>query len=278
MNFKFKSFLVIVSVSSMMMGSIGNLASAEVRDESSGVFSTLYDSHVETFENYKYSFNSGTYISSKEQFELFKKNFNPDDDKLHEYVLMMEEHEALINSKSNVNSEMRASVRRLGVPFYSQQNGYYCGPATIRQMCGYLNGTANLPSQDDIADELNTSENYGTDQQELIDYLNLHTSECYETLWRNGAYVSSSQLFNLIIADANNNKPTLLHIRDTNTSNWRYYTDGHYLCAEGYVDDTTTNGHNVYLVDPWLAGHNISSGKYDVTVNRLYNVTDRIGS
>lgn len=236
-----------------------------------------------SIENQKHSdtlfntFNPGTYISSEEQYELFAEKCNPDTDRLIEYKLMMKEHEAILKTNS-VNSLLRTSVRRLGVPFYNQQNGYYCGPATIRQMCGYLNGTSNLPTQDEIANEMNTSSSYGTNQQATIDYLNNHTSKTYECLWAGGAFTSSNQLFNLIIQDINNNKPTLIHIEDTDYYNWRYCTDGHYLCAEGYIDDTSTNGHNVYIVDPWLNGHHISSGKYDVTVDRLYNVTDRIGT
>ena len=243
----------------------------------SSILSSAYVNAEDTNENSN-NFNSGIYMSSEEQYNLFIEICNPDNDRLREYELMMEEHEAIISSDSNSNPMLRASVRRLGVPFFAQENNYYCGPATIRQMCGYYNGTSNLPSQSQIASDLNTSSATGTDQSELINYLNLHTSKTYETYWRNGKNSTSSQLFNLIIADINNNKPTLAHITDATTSNWRYSTDGHYLCLEGYIDDTTTNGHNVYVVDPWLTGHNISSGKYDVTVDQLYNVTDRIGT
>ena len=278
MNSK-KLFFSITSVAlTLSLSMTGISASAENIDSSIGISTTS------SIENTKFSsklvnnFNPGTYISSDEQYELFKEKCNPDTDRLLEYELMMEEHEAILNSGNNINSLLRASVRRLGVPFYNQQYGYYCGPATIRQVCGYLNGTSNLPSQDKIADDMNTTSSNGTDQGELIDYLNSHTSKTYESLWAGGAFTSSSQLFNLIIQDTNNNKPTVIHIEDTNLGNWRYCTDGHYLCTEGYIDDTTTNGHNVYLVDPWLNGHNISSGKYDVTVDRLYNVTDRIGA
>lgn len=44
------------------------------------------------------------------------------------------------------------------------------------------------------------------------------------------------------------------------------------------MDDTSTNGHIINVVDSWLTGHNIASGKYTVSMEKAYAVTDRIGS
>lgn len=57
-----------------------------------------------------------------------------------------------------------------------------------------------------------------------------------------------------------------------------YNISGHYLCFEGYADDTSSGGHTVYVVDLWLRVHHIASGKYAVSREKLYAVTDRIGS
>lgn len=219
-------------------------------------------------------FNAGKYETSEEQFNRFVNSDYATPEKIAAYKQIMEEHEAI---SSGANPETRASSRILGVPFYEQKNSYYCGPATVRQVRAYLVGTGGLPGQDVIASALGTTVN-GTEQSRIVDYLNNYCSGTYESLWKNGAYTSASTLFNHIIADITNNKPTVAHIYDTSASYWRYTTNGHYLCFEGYADDTTTNGHVIYVVDPWLNGHHIINGKYTVSRETAYAVTDRIAS
>ena len=57
-----------------------------------------------------------------------------------------------------------ATSQNLNVPFYSQENNYYCGPATTRQTYRFfLRTDVNLPSQSQIASALGTTTTYGTD-------------------------------------------------------------------------------------------------------------------
>lgn len=212
-------------------------------------------------------------LSTQEQYEIFLSSDYATPEKIIEYREMMEEHENIINGAS---VQPRASSFYLGIPFYQQANGWYCGPASVRQVCGYLNGTSYLPAQSEIAQEMGTT-TAGTEQQSIINYLNNHTNKTYETYWRGGKYTSASVLFNLIVEDINNYKPVVAHVATT-TSNWLYYTPGHYLCIDGYVSDTSSGGTSIYIVDPWLAGHNISNGRYTRTPSNVYNVTDRIAT
>lgn len=207
------------------------------------------------------------YKSAEEQYEIFINSDFATPEKIAQYEEMMREHEMIANGESYIMP--RATNVRLGVPFRSQIKTYYCGPATVQQVRGYYYGTSQLPSQDTIAAALGTTTD-GTDVQPIVNYFNSNFSKTYASQWY---FSSASNLFNYVVQDASQNKPTVAFIQNTNTTNWRYSVDAHFLCFEGYVDDTSTGTHNIYVVDPFLNGHNIAGGKYSVSQNNAYSVT-----
>lgn len=260
----FKKFVTsVITLTTFTLGIIGANANA---------YSCKSFVKAEDTINESPTFN--LYETQEEQYERFIRSDFATPAKIEQYKQMMKEHEDILNGNYPTPY---ASQRVLGVPFYEQSEKNYCGPATVRQIYAYLNNTSYPPSQSVIAKEMKTTSD-GTDQQAIIDYLNAHCPATYVTLWKNGVYTSPSGLFNLVISDINSSKPTVAHITGATTSNWRYATSGHYLCFEGYVDDTSTNGHVIHVVDPWLKGHNIANGKYTVSREKAYAVTDRIGS
>lgn len=61
----------------------------------------------------------------------------------------------------------------LSDPWFKQQNGHYCGSATVKQVLHYINGISQ--SQDDYAQELGTT-SAGTDMTRIPEVLNSHIS------------------------------------------------------------------------------------------------------
>lgn len=61
----------------------------------------------------------------------------------------------------------------LAGPWFKQQNGYYCGPATVKQVLHYINNVSS--TQDTYASELGTT-SAGTDMTGIPGVLNSHIS------------------------------------------------------------------------------------------------------
>ena len=171
-----------------------------------------------------------------------------------------------------------ATSQNLDVPFYSQENDHYCGPATTRQTYRFfLHTDVNLPSQSQIAHELKTTTS-GTDTNNIATYLNNAFGLGYQVLWS----WDNSTLPALVTNNIGIGVPIILHvsISDTNagrsgindTSRWPYTTSGHYMNLNGY----TNSGRVCNVTDPYadrVSGY--SSGKYSVTYTAVNNVCDR---
>ena len=171
-----------------------------------------------------------------------------------------------------------ATSQNLNVPFYSQENNLYCGPATTRQTYRFfLHTDVNLPSQSQIAHELKTTTS-GTDTNNIATYLNNAFGLGYQVLW----YWDNSTLPTLVTNNIGTGAPIILHVSISNanagrngindTSKWPYTTSGHYMNLNGYTD----SGRVCNVTDPYadrVSGY--SSGKYSVTYTAVNNVCDR---
>lgn len=171
-----------------------------------------------------------------------------------------------------------ATSQNLDVPFYSQENDHYCGPATTRQTYRFfLHTDVNLPSQSQIAHELKTTTS-GTDTNNIATYLNNAFGLGYQVLW----YWDNSTLPTLVTNNIGTGAPIILHVSISNanagrngindTSKWPYTTSGHYMNLNGYTD----SGRVCNVTDPYadrVSGY--SSGKYSVTYTAVNNVCDR---
>ena len=171
-----------------------------------------------------------------------------------------------------------ATSQNLDVPFYSQENDHYCGPATTRQTYRFfLHTDVNLPSQSQIAHELKTTTS-GTDTNNIATYLNNAFGLGYQVLWS----WDNSTLPTLVTNNIGTGAPIILHVSISNanagrngindTSRWPYTTSGHYMNLNGY----TNSGRVCNVTDPYadrVSGY--SSGKYSVTYTAVNNVCDR---
>lgn len=171
-----------------------------------------------------------------------------------------------------------ATSQNLDVPFYSQENDHYCGPATTRQTYRFfLHTDVNLPSQSQIAHELKTTTS-GTDTNNIATYLNNAFGLGYQVLWS----WDNSTLPTLVTNNIGTGAPIILHVSISNanagrngindTSKWPYTTSGHYMNLNGYTD----SGRVYNVTDPYadrVSGY--SSGKYSVTYTAVNNVCDR---
>lgn len=164
----------------------------------------------------------------------------------------------------NINSYHICSARidfpvytELAMPWFKQQNGHYCGPATVKQVLQYLNGVSL--SQDDYAKELGTT-TAGTDMTRIPGVLNAHldgieyeyadigTAATWLTMVRTGLY---------------NNKPAILDINTDDNYDFPYRSSGHFVNISGY-DGVKAK---VRITDP-----NDKSQHAWYTVSSLYNV------
>lgn len=173
----------------------------------------------------------------------------------------------------------RSSYNSLAMTFYSQENDYYCGPATLRQTYKYFH-TGTPPTQDEIAEEVGTTQKNGTEVSKMKEYLNNHTSHAYADTWW---FASQTAFANTIIDSIDNDIPVIAHItvstnqagrlRPSDTTKWPKATGGHYLNIRGY----SGSGSAFMVVDPYgdrTEGY--EDGKYSVSQTLLYNTKNYI--
>ncbi len=177
--------------------------------------------------------------------------------------------ESEIANEEDITPYSIDSIKILDVPFCEQQKNYYCGPACVQQVAKYYGYN---PTQSAIAESIGT-ETYGsTYAYDIVDYCNDNFPYSWDYYSKDDDFNSPSSMLGEIGYSLDCDKPVIANLGKLTTSNWLYNSGGHYVVCRGYVDDTTTNGHVAYIVDPWKKGHGISNGRYTVSSDKLYNV------
>lgn len=92
-----------------------------------------------------------------------------------EYLLQLENE--LDKSLINSSVQSRYYVNKLSVTNYRQDNDYYCGPANVKQVVQYLNGSS--ASQSTYASYMGTNSTDGTYVYAIRNALNNYTSQSY---------------------------------------------------------------------------------------------------
>lgn len=119
---------------------------------------------------------------------------------------------------------------------------------------------------------------YGTDNAQIVDYLNAHTNKVYEARWW---WKDKSVLEHMVVYGTDHNDQPIVAYIEIPTKNsidsWPNYTTGHYLTYNGYSD----GGSTIHVTDPYAhkAKYNvsrISDGKYTVTSWEAEKVTRRV--
>lgn len=165
----------------------------------------------------------------------------------------------------------------IGVPSYTQINGYYCGPATTRQSLKYLSyvvpGEFAAPSQTSIASSIGTTTS-GTEWYRIRNYLNSYTFAGITTDYIEYVPSNSDNMTSVLylgITETNPEPPILQVDTNGDTSILGYSTGGHYLNASGIKTESGIN--KIQLTDPNRARVGLSS-KYYITSANAYTITN----
>ncbi len=137
---------------------------------------------------------------------------------------------SILISSPKVGSASSSDLLR--VPYFEQENDYYCGPASVQMAIAYLSGSA--PAQDQIAGELQTNHEQGiTERKHLKTPFNLRNY--------NDIYVVEPMSVNeLKRQNAEGNLAIILIWFEIPHTDYKHYV--------------VTVGHNetgVFIHDPW---------------------------
>lgn len=167
-----------------------------------------------------------------------------------EYKITMEDMEV---TQVKENEILKSKVNRanpdgvyyaLSVPVFQQLNGYYCGPATVKQVVHFLNGSSS--SQETYASQLGTT-SAGTDMTRIASVLTNATGRKY--LYTSIGSISTWS--NYIEYGMRNKLPPVMDINTNSVSAFPYRSSGHFVNASGM---DTKSGSKVRITDPYGPG------------------------
>lgn len=139
---------------------------------------------------------------------------------------------------------LRIPNKIVSVPVYEQANGYYCAPATVKQVTQFISGSSKTQAQ--IASDLGTTTS-GTDMTRIPDVLNGYIGSTHYFYDSMG---STSDWFGKIIYSVNQEMPAILDINTRAVDEIPYNSDGHFVNISGYNQDTQM----IRITDPWKEG------------------------
>lgn len=157
-----------------------------------------------------------------------------------------EEKEAAINNRANI---MSGVYKTISVPSYQQETNYWCGPATVKQVLGFLKGSSS--SQKTYAKELGTTRD-GTDFTLIDNVLNKHQSKNRYVYANIGNYTSWTKKVNYAL---DRKYPAVLDMKISPSYMPKYTSsvEGHILNVSGI--DTKKSTPQVRLTDPFDQGN-----------------------
>lgn len=196
-------------------------------------------------------------IPYEKQLQEFLENPTLDDEQKEAAIIAINEA-IMLRDNEQVSAPYAAnatySEKTIPVTAYTQEESFYCGPATARQTLKYLGsivpGGYNPPSQSIIAADIHTSKS-GTEWKYLINYINgfnfMNTPHTYIEHTPQSVGNMETIIYNSLTQSRP--EPPILHINTGgNTSALGYSTTGHYLNVSGI---RTSNGNNQFrLTDP----------------------------
>lgn len=159
------------------------------------------------------------------------------------------------------------------VPYFRQDEDWFCGPATTKQTIHFLTGSSE--DQGSIAEDLGTTLG-GTIGANIVTYLNARQNAVY--------YVTATPASDQAMQDrlydglSNYHSVPILRLRMTVAQGWPYgVTTGHFLNVSGFYSGTWSNvGACQYEVtDPYIE-YKVpaeTDGKYRVTSTAAYAAT-----
>lgn len=186
--------------------------------------------------------------------------------------------EGLSSGKTKNIASATYPTTTIAVPSYTQNNEYYCGPATTMQTLKYLSyvvpGGTSVPSQEDIASHIGTTKENGTEWTRIVKYIKSFTFMGKKTSYIEYIPSSSSNMTSVIYSAITRKSPAppILQVKVTsaNKSILGYTTGGHYLNASGVR--TVAGKNEIQLTDPYRGRKGLTP-KYYISADDAYKIT-----
>ncbi len=159
-------------------------------------------------------------------------------------VVITAEMEQKEQAKWAAFSRMRAtypSYCLLSVKRFQQETNYYCGPATVKQVIHYINGSSLTQSK--YASILGTTTD-GTTMTDIDDVLNDYISEEHYVYSSIG---TQSEWLNKVRYSLYYQRPAVLDINTNGISSFSYSSSGHFVNVCGYSESSG----RVAITDPY---------------------------
>ncbi len=131
----------------------------------------------------------------------------------------------------------------LNITPIQQEKSNYCGPANVKMVLQYLNGSSL--SQINYANSMGTASN-GTGVEQVLNELNKYSPKRYQKV----NYISQDTFKSIIDNNIANNKPIILHAQTKSLTKYNGHATGHYLTVRGHslrLPSITVD--NVHYVD-----------------------------
>lgn len=162
--------------------------------------------------------SSVTYANNDREFYLNRINQNH---------TSIKEEEKVIHYWDEYFTRYSTYNYTIPIPIYQQATNYYCGPASVKMVVQFINGSSD--TQNVIAGDLNTNSS-GTYVYMITKYLNDKTSKNYN----HQIFYSPSSWFNAARAGVMSNKPMIANVKSANSPGvLPYTTSGHYMPVSG---------------------------------------------
>ena len=142
---------------------------------------------------------------------------------------------------------------KLNVTAYRQETTYWCGPANIKQVVQYINGSSS--SQSTYASSMGTISSDGTYVYKMTNELNKRQSKFTYAYKEISNSMTTTQFMEIVKNSIFSSKPMILH---ANTKSLYLYNGtalGHYLTLNGFAYDVQAPGPQsppkIYYTDPY---------------------------
>lgn len=175
--------------------------------------------------------------------------------------------EQLLEISNSAMQRALPSYKMLNVPCYQQEKSYWCGPANIKQVLQFLNGSSL--SQSTYASDMGTASGVGTYVYKMVNELNAKQSKstyCYDKI--EGSEWSVDVLKSDIMNLTNVNLPSILHANTKYLAMYNGKSLGHYVTVSGYSLPNT-----IFYVDTYYNDYGNGSvlGTHQDTFQNAYN-------
>lgn len=165
---------------------------------------------------------------------------------------------------------------RINVPYFLQERSYWCGPATTREILGYI--VATPASQTTLAGDLGTTTD-GTWFPMVRNVLNQRKPNQQGGPWILDKIEDHGDLISRMDYNAINNIPGALHVKLL-TAFFSYYNfdhDGHIMASDG-VRRQKAGVYYGYYTDPYneasyKSGGASTGGQHETRIHNLFNAT-----